>query len=385
MKIVCAPDSFKGSMTAMQAARALADGVRAVVPDAQCEVVPLADGGEGFAQAIADALGAQYHIVEVHDSLGRPREAGFWTAGGSAVIEVAEAVGLRLVAACDRRICSMTSAGVGELISAALDLGVEEILIGLGGSGTNDGGAGMLRALGMSFIDEGGRDVDGSPECLGKVRRIDVSGLDGRLRDVRVRAACDVDNPLCGPRGASAVYGPQKGATPRDVKVLDRALATFAHADPAASAHADKAGAGAAGGLGFALSAFLGASLESGVDLVMEGVGLVEVLRGADLVLTGEGSIDRQSVMGKTISGVARLAREAGSVPVIACGGRIEQGQALTDELLRCGIIAAVPIVPGPCSTDEAVSSGERNLRATASRVMRIWMARAGKSPWCSR
>ena len=222
----------------------------------------------------------------------------------------------------------MTSAGVGELISAALDLGVEEILIGLGGSGTNDGGAGMLRALGMSFIDEGGRDVDGSPECLGKVRRIDVSGLDGRLRDVRVRAACDVDNPECGPRGASAVYGPQKGATPRDVKVLDRALATFAHADPAASAHADKAGAGAAGGLGFALSAFLGASLESGVDLVMEGVGLAEVLRGADLVLTGEGSIDRQSVMGKTISGVARLAREAGSVPVIACAGRIEQGQA---------------------------------------------------------
>ena len=283
MKIVLAPDSFKESMTATEAVAAMRAGVHAVIPDAECVGVPMADGGEGTVDAVVDALHGQHIEAEVFDPLGRTITAryGYIPLRQLAVIEMAAASGLELIPPDQRDVLRASTFGVGQLISSALDRGAEEILIGIGGSATNDGGAGMLTALGASFVDGDGAPLEPGGAALRQLDRIDASGLDPRLRNTRIHVASDVTAPLLGPTGASAVFGPQKGATPADVQTLESALTQLATvtARTLSKANPQRRGAGAAGGLGFALVEFLGAESRPGVDEVAETVGLERELR----------------------------------------------------------------------------------------------------------
>ena len=377
MKIVCCPDSFKESMTAAEAAHALAEGVHRVLPGADCVEIPMADGGEGFMESLADALGARRIRVPLRNALGEDAEGTIAVAGERAVMEVAEAVGIGMVPPARRRIREMTSFGVGQLILAALDAGAREILVGLGGSGTNDGGAGMLRALGVRLIDDDGAELPGSPDSLGRIASIDATGLDPRLADIEITVACDVDNPLLGVRGASAVFGPQKGATPDDVTFLDEALEHFARVAGHLDGAARTPGAGAAGGLGYAFTAFLHATLQSGIDVVVNAVKLPDAIKDADLVFTGEGAMDRQTLMGKTLSGVARVARQF-DVPVVGFAGKLGDG---VEELYSHGFVGLVPIVADVCSLEEALAHGRDNLADAAERAARLLIWRGENAP----
>lgn len=376
MNILCCPDSFKESLTAADAAAALADGARRVFPEACYREIPMADGGEGFMTSLADALDARRISVPLQNALGEDATGTIAVAGGRAVIEAAEAVGIGMVSPERRQIREMTSYGVGQLILAALDEGASEILVGLGGSGTNDGGAGMLRALGARFFNDDAESLPGSPASLREVAAIDFAGLDPRLSSVDIRVACDVDNPLLGERGASAVFGPQKGASHEDVNFLDGALEQFAKIAGHLGGPADTPGAGAAGGLGYAMTAFLGASLQSGVNVVMDAVELEDAVQWADLILTGEGAMDRQTLMGKTLSGVARLAVEH-RVPVVGFAGKLGAG---VEELYSHGFVGLVPIVSEVCTLDEALEAGRKNLTDAVEYSMRLIMAGQGLS-----
>ena len=313
MKILICPDSFKDALPAAEAARAIACGIARTGDDLVTLECPLADGGEGSLDALIAATGAERRTAEVHDALGRPTRADWgWHPGSrTAYVELAEASGLQRLTPSERTALHSTTFGVGELIRAALDAGAERLLLTLGGSATNDGGAGMLVALGARLLDAGGSELAPGGAALERLAALDLSGLDPRLGDLAVEAAVDVDNPLLGRRGASAVFGPQKGASPADVERLDAALARFA--DLAAEAlgedHRDLAGAGAAGGMGFAARAFLAAELRPGIELVMAQAGFDALLGDADLVITGEGQLDGQSLAGKTPVGVSRAAR----------------------------------------------------------------------------
>ena len=367
MRIVCAPDSFKHSLTAAEAAAAMARGVRAVWPDAEAVEVPLSDGGEGFTDAIADALGARVVDVPVQDARGRPATGRLALAGDVAAFEMASASGLEAIADDDRDILASDTRGVGQLVRAALDAGATTLVIGLGGSATNDGGAGMLAELGVRFLDAGGRVLATTPAGLADLASVDATGLDPRLVDARVRVACDVDNPLLGDRGASAVFGPQKGATtPELVTRLDATLARLAELSGHAAV-ADAPGAGAAGGLGFALLAFAGAELVPGIELVCDTVGFHDTVAGADLVLSGEGSIDAQTLSGKTPAGVADVAGAQG-VPVVLFGGRVAPD---ADALRADGRVAAiVGITPDGQSLPQALANAAANLeRAVADHL----------------
>ncbi len=368
MKIVCAPDSFKESLTAAEAAAAMARGFRGVVPHADVVEVPLSDGGEGFLDALAAALAARLVQVEVPDALGRPVTAAFaLTDSGVAVIEMARAAGLEQIAPAERDVWHSSTAGVGRLITAALDAGAHRLVIGIGGSATNDGGAGLLDALGVRFLDAQGVRLEPTPAGLAALASVDATGLDPRLATVEIECASDVTNPLCGPRGASAVFGPQKGATPDDVPRLDALLGRLATVDGGTEV-AQRPGAGAAGGLGYALMRHLGARLRPGIDLVMDTVGLADAVRGADLVLTGEGSVDAQTLSGKTPAGVAALARAAG-VDVVILAGRVAPD---ADVLLDHGVLALVPILPRAMGLTEALASGADNLERAAATVARL-------------
>ena len=367
MRIVCAPDSFKHSLTAAEAAAAMARGVRAVWPDAEAVEVPLSDGGEGFTDAIADALGARVVDIPVQDARGRPATGRLALAGDVAAFEMASASGLEAIADDDRDILASDTRGVGQLVRAALDAGATTLVIGLGGSATNDGGAGMLAELGVRFLDAGGRVLATTPAGLADLASVDATGLDPRLVDARVRVACDVDNPLLGERGASAVFGPQKGATtPELVTRLDATLARLAELSGHAAV-ADAPGAGAAGGLGFALLAFAGAELVPGIELVCDTVGFHDTVAGADLVLSGEGSIDAQTLSGKTPAGVADVAGAQG-VPVVLFGGRVAPD---ADALRADGRVAAiVGITPDGQSLPQALANAAANLeRAVADHL----------------
>lgn len=380
MKIVLAPDSFKESVTAAEAASAMARGVRTVVPDAECIEVPMSDGGEGFTEAVAAGIGARVIDVDVHDALGRPARGTIAVGEGIAAFEVASAVGLDMVETGERDIMRSSSRGVGELLLAAVEHVGEggQVVVGLGGSATNDGGAGMLAALGAQFLDSEDRELEPHPAGLRDLARIDLSGLDPAVRSLRITAACDVTNPLTGERGASAVFGPQKGADADTVRDLDSLLdrlartaqqATDADAGgkgPASAAAAE--GAGAAGGLGWSLMAFLGALMEPGVDLVCRTADLAGAVRGADLVLTGEGSVDAQTLDGKTPAGVARVAAAAG-VPCVVLAGRVV---ADADVLLEHGVSALVGIVPGAVDLETALAAGAENLERSAATVVRL-------------
>jgi glycerate kinase len=367
MKIVIAPDSFKESLTALQVAAAIEAGMREVWPDAAYVKVPVADGGEGTVQALIDATGGRRVDARVTGPLGQTVDAFYGTAGGDgglAVIEMAAASGLEGVPPDLRDPRTATSRGTGELILAALDAGARRFVLGVGGSATNDGGAGMLQALGVRLLDAAGHDIGPGGAALARLARIDASGLDPRVREAEFRIACDVDNPLVGPRGASAVFGPQKGASPEMVRQLDAALAHYADIvrRDLGQDIAQMPGAGAGGGIAGAMVVFLNGQLRPGIEIVTEAVGLDAAVRDADLVVTGEGRIDGQTVNGKTPMGVARVARRHGK-PVVAIGGSLAND---ADAVHAHGIEVVVAAVARPCSVAEALAAAEDNLRRAA-------------------
>lgn len=373
MKVVIAPDSFKESLSAAEVAAAIAAGLREVWPQAELVCRPMADGGEGTLAALIAATGGEQCERVVRGPLGEPVTAqwGWIAQSRSAVIEMAAASGLQLVPAARRDVLRACTFGTGELILAALEAGAERIVLGFGGSATNDGGSGMLRALGARFEDAEGRPLPPGGAALAQLARLDLSGLDPRLAQVDFEVACDVDNPLCGPRGASQVFGPQKGATPEQVRQLDAALGHFADVCAQTLGHdeRDLPGSGAAGGIGFAARSFLGASFRPGIELVAEVSGLEQALSGADLVITGEGRIDEQTLHGKTPMGVATIAKRHG-VPVVALAGSLGAGY---QQLYGHGIDAAFSLAPGPISLAEALAEAPRLLHQRAADIARLW------------
>jgi len=378
MNIIIAPDSFKGSLTALEAADAIEQGVRDVLPDAEIVKFPLADGGEGTCEAMVLASDGRLLREEVTGPLGEPVEATWGILGDdvTAVIEMAQAAGMGLVPPDRRDPLVTTTYGVGELIKVALEAGCTRVIVGLGGSATNDGGAGMAQALGAKLLGPGGEELARGGGALADLERIDAAGLDPRLENVQVYAATDVTNPLVGPEGASAVYGPQKGASPEMVEALERALERWAQViqrDLGVEVR-DLSGAGAAGGLAAGLVAFCGAEIRSGASLVLRMLRFEEFLASADVIFTGEGRLDRQIEFGKAISGVALLA-EKHEVPVVAFTGQLE---VEPDKLAARGVSGVVPIVPGPLSLEEAMSRADELLQAAAERAMRLLLVGRG-------
>jgi glycerate kinase len=374
MKIVIAPDSFKESLSAIEVAQSIQTGLERVWPDAEFLKVPVADGGEGTVQSLIDATSGQKVFTEVTGPLGKPVQAfyGVLGDGKTAVIEMAEASGLHLVSAEKRDPKITTSFGTGELIKHALNQGVTKLIVGLGGSATNDAGAGMLAALGVTFLDKTGEEfVPVGGASLTNLESVDTSKLDPRLRQCEVVVACDVDNPLCGDKGASAVFGPQKGATEQDVALLDKSLEIFGQVTEKNSGVdvLTAAGAGAAGGMGAALLGYANAVLKPGIEIVLDTVELESKLMGANLVLTGEGKIDDQTVHGKTPVGVSKLAKQF-NLPVIAIAGCTGNNfQAVYEH----GIDAVYACLPRPMSLQEAFDEAASNLANVAENVARTY------------
>ncbi|MHB8596202.1 MAG: glycerate kinase [Ktedonobacteraceae bacterium] len=372
MRIVIAPQALKGSLTAAEAGAAIAEGVRAVYPDAECVVVPVADGGEGTVQALIDATGGEIVLQTVTGPLGEPVEAFFGLLGNgdTAAIEMAACAGLPLVPPERRDPRITTTYGVGELILAALERGCHHFIIGIGGSATNDGGAGMAEAQGASLQTSEGTEIARGGAALATLAHIDTSTLDRRLEDCQFEVACDVNNPLCGPTGATAVYGPQKGATPEMVAQLDAALAHYAEVierDLGLSVK-DIPGAGAAGGLGAGLITFLHATLRPGAQIVLEAVHLEEQLPGADLVITAEGQLDAQTAYGKSVGAVAELAKRY-HLPVLALAGSLgEQYRAV----YSLGVDAVAVLPSGPMSLDYAMVHAATLTSDTTERALRM-------------
>lgn len=379
MRIVCAPDSFKESMTAVEAAAAMSRGIRGVLPTAEVTLLPMADGGEGTCRTMVAALGGELRVAPVHDALGRPitAEFGLVPQQGLAIVEVAAACGLEQLSPAERDPLTTSTAGVGELLLAALDAGARRLVVGLGGSATNDAGTGMLTALGARFTDAAGSVLHPGGGSLADLAAVDLSGLDPRLAGCRIEVACDVDSPLLGPRGASAVFGPQKGAGPADVLALDAALTRWADVvEPATGvAVRDHAGVGAAGGLGAAFLAATPATLVPGVDLVLSCVDFARRVRGADFVFTGEGSVDAQSRSGKVPWGVA-LAAAALGVPTVVFAGRVDATLAADSD---SPALAYVPIVRGVSDLATALAEGPANLEAAAAMAVRLLAVTAGR------
>ena len=372
MKIVIAPDSFKGSLTALQVSDAVEQGFNRIFPNAQIEKVPMADGGEGTVQSLVDATGGQLLTESVTDPLGGRVEANYGILGDgvTAVIEMAAASGLPLVPIGKRNPMLTTTYGTGELIKAALERGCRKFIIGIGGSATTDGGAGVAQALGVKLLDASGKDISFGGIGLSNLAKIDISTIDERIAKTETVVACDVDNPLTGPRGAAYVYSPQKGATPEQVELLDKYLGHFADIvkRDLGKDVKETPGAGAAGGLGAGLMAFLNAELELGIDIVIEASNLRERMKGADLVVTGEGQLDEQTAYGKTPTGVSKVAEEMG-IPVLAIAGGIKPGAETSYEE---GIDAMMSIAPGPISLEEAIACSSELVSDTAERAARI-------------
>lgn len=371
MKIVVAPDSFKESLSALEVAEAIAEGLRNTLPQANCELVPMADGGEGTVEALVAATDGRLIETEVTGPLGDAVTAryGVLGDGATAVIEVAGASGLAHVPAAARDPMRATSYGSGELVRHALDRSIQHLVIGLGGSATNDGGAGLCQALGVRFSDRAGNLITEpiSGGLLTDIGSFDRTGIDERLAKIRVEVACDVDNPLCGPRGASATFGPQKGASAAQVESLDRALEKLYGLVEDSLGRSIMAipGAGAAGGLGAAMLAFLQAELRPGIEIVMEAVNFAERLRDADVVITGEGRIDAQTLHGKAPYGVARFAAEHG-IPVIALGGSLDDG---AEDLVADVFDSIEAIVTRPLTLEEALAGARPNTVRAGARI----------------
>jgi glycerate kinase len=387
MKVVVAPQAFKGSLDSGAVGMAIASGIRSVFPDAEQRIVPVADGGEGTVRALVSATGGRLMHITVRAPLGNTVEAEFGILGSVAesegqraapetpliqtgVIEMAAASGLSLVPSEKRDPRHTSTYGTGELIRAALDAGCTQLIIGIGGSATNDGGSGMAAALGARLLGENGLELPPGGAALLNLARIDISGLDPRLRQVRVQVASDVSNPLTGPTGASAVYGPQKGATPEMVGELDAALAHYAQVirrDLGVDVDAIP-GAGAAGGLGAGLLAFASATLVPGSRLVLEALHFAQVVERADLVVTAEGRLDSQTAYGKSVAAVAAAGQQAGA-RVVVLAGSVAAG---TTTLADLGIDAALPIADGPLSLEESMARAAELIEAAAARAMRL-------------
>lgn len=381
MRIVVAPDSYKGSASALAVAQAMERGIRAVFPTAEVCKIPIADGGEGTVEALVIATGGQFRQTQVIGPLGDRVTAqwGILGDGETAVIEMAAASGLPLLAPDRRDPRVTTTYGTGELLRAALDTGLRKIIMGIGGSATNDGGVGMAQALGARFTGEDGVELPRGGAALARLKRIDLAGVDPRLRETEITVACDVDNPLCGPRGASAVFGPQKGATPKMVVELDAALAHFAALATATTGRqvAERPGAGAAGGLGAAMLFFTPARLRPGVEIVLDAVRFAEVVKEASFVVTGEGRTDFQTAFGKAPVGVARVAKRF-DVPVFCLSGALGEE---TDTLIAHGIDALLSICDKPMTLEEAMGEGEHLIETAAARLCRI-VRTAGARQW---
>jgi len=374
MKIVIAPDSFKESLSAPEVAQSIARGIKRAAPQAHILCVPMADGGEGTVEAVLAATQGQARINCVQNALGLPIDAKWgWLPNATAIIEMAAAAGLEHIPADQRDPMRASSFGVGELIRHALDAGAKHIVLGLGGSATNDAGAGMLQALGLGLFDINGQALVPGAEALSALASIDASNLDHRLANVTITIASDVNNPLCGVKGASAIFGPQKGATPAQVQTLDAALGHFADccAKHLGVDSRDVPGAGSAGGLGFAAHTWMGATFRPGVEVVAEIGGLAEAIQGASLVITGEGRMDAQTLLGKTPMGVATIARHAG-VPVVAIAGSLGKDY---QALYAAGIHAAFSLVAGPCTLKDACEQASSLLEERAQDIMRLWLA----------
>uniref|UniRef100_UPI0035C6C8DF glycerate kinase n=1 Tax=Serratia quinivorans TaxID=137545 RepID=UPI0035C6C8DF len=372
-KVVIAPDSFKESLSAMAVAEAIERGFRQIYPQVQYVKLPMADGGEGTVDSMVAATGGEIVRVEVTGPLGQPVSAfyGLLGEGETAVIEMAAASGLHLAPKGQRDPRITTSYGTGELILAALERGVKTIILGIGGSATNDGGAGMMQALGARLLDDQQQPLPPGGAALARLAQIDLSAVDPRLQQVSVTAACDVDNPLCGPHGASAVFGPQKGATPEMVTQLDAALSHFGSLLQQATGREvlNAPGAGAAGGMGAALLGMLNARLRPGIEIVIETLRLEEALRDADLVITGEGRLDSQSIHGKTPIGVARIAKRHG-LPVIGIAGSLSKDYQVVHQH---GIDAAFSVLDRVVTLEEALTDAADNLEVTARNVAAVW------------
>jgi len=369
MKVVVAIDSFKGSLSSLQAGNAIKAAVQNVHAGAQVVVKPLADGGEGTVDALAGG-NAEMIELSVHGPLSRPVTAKYCILKdtNTAVIEMAAAAGITLISAGERNPLETTTYGVGELIRDAVKRGCRRFIVGIGGSATNDGGTGMLTALGYEFLDEQGSPIALGAKGLEKLHRVKSDNALPELQECVFRVACDVNNPLCGTRGCSAVYGPQKGATETMIADMDRWLSHYA--DLTGKENKDHPGAGAAGGLGYAFLNFTNATLQSGIEIVLEEIGLEQDIRDADVVVTGEGRLDGQTVMGKAPIGVARLAKKYGKT-VIAFAGCVTEDAAICNDH---GIDAYFPILRGITTLEEALDTENayKNLYATANQVFRL-------------
>ncbi|WP_003544134.1 glycerate kinase [Desulfotomaculum nigrificans] len=371
MKVLVAVDSFKGSLSSIGVAQSITTGIHRVFPEAEILSAPMADGGEGTVEALVTAARGEFISITVTGPLGTLVDAQFGLLpNGTAVLEMAAASGLPLVPENKRDPRITTTYGTGELIKAALNHGATKIVMGIGGSATNDGGAGMAQALGVRLLDKEGRELGYGGGQLHKLERIDITGLDQRIKNLKMQIACDVQNPLCGPTGASAVYGPQKGATPEMVQELDDNLHHFARIikEQLGIDVIDVPGAGAAGGLGAGLIAFTGAELKSGVEIVLETINIDKLLQQVDLVITGEGQIDNQSVYGKVPVGVAIRAKKY-KLPVVAIVGGIGPG---FEKVYDYGIDSVVTIVNGPVNLKEAMLNAASLVADAVERTFRL-------------
>lgn len=368
---VLAPDSFKGSLTAKEVCLAMESGIKKVLPSAECISVPMADGGEGTVQSLVDATGGRIYELEVIGPLGDPVKSFYGIMGDekTAVIEMASASGLHFVDEVTKNPLITTTYGTGQLVKACLDKGVEKIILGIGGSATNDGGAGFAQALGVSLKDKKGHELSFGGAALSQLHTIDVSGLDARLKDVRIEIASDVSNPLCGEKGASYVFGPQKGATPETIRILDDALRHYSAIikEQLGKDVAQIPGAGAAGGLGAGLLVFTNAQMRQGVDIIIEYTNLHEIIKKADYVFTGEGGIDFQTEFGKTPYGVAQVAKSENK-KIIAIAGYL--GKDI--ETLYDMFDAIFGIMPGVMTMPEAIKTATKNIERTTENIIRL-------------
>jgi len=372
MKIVVAPDSFKGSLTAIEVSVAIEQGIREVFPEAEIIKIPMADGGDGTVECLVNATGGEILKEKVIGPLGNEILAHYGILGDkkTAVIEMAAASGLTLVPENKRNPLITTTYGTGQLIKVALNQECRKMIIGIGGSATNDGGAGMLQALGVKLLDREEKEVGFGGGELKKIVKIDISCMDNRLFDIKVLVASDVNNPLCGPQGASRIYGPQKGATPEIIEELDKSLAYFAELikRDLNKDVKDIPGAGAAGGLGASLMAFLNAELRPGIEIIIEIVKIEQIIRESDLLITGEGRIDAQSVFGKVPFGLGKMAKKY-NVPVIAIVGEIGEGFS---QIYEYGTNSIMSIISKAISIDEAMQMSKSLLKDATERMMKI-------------
>lgn len=374
MKVVIAIDSLKGSLSSIEAGMAAKEGILKAKPDAEIIVKPLADGGEGTADALIEGLNGERIDLTVTSPMGSPVSCyyGYIKESSTAIMEMASAAGITLVPNEEKNPLLATTYGVGEMIANAMELGCRNFIIGIGGSATNDGGIGMLKALGYEFFDKNGEDAGEGGQALAKVSSINTKNRNPLISECTFRIACDVNNPLCGENGATYIYGPQKGVTDGFKADLDAGMANFAKVTAAALGHDDSkiAGVGAAGGLGFAFLSYIGAELTPGIELILNAVGLEDELKNADIAVTGEGRLDHQTAMGKAPVGVARLAKQY-AAKVVAFAGAVTEGAVACND---AGIDAFFPIIRGITTLEEAMNkeNAHKNMAAATEQVFRL-------------